>query len=483
MTALTFYGGVEEIGGNKILLQTKNSKIFFDFGMSFKRAGLYFSEFLQPRKLNGIGDFLEFGLIPDLSGLYRTDYLKHMGRKEEEREYDAVFLTHAHADHISYVHHLREDIPIYSSEATEKIMQALEDTGSSGFADFIHLKVNFKLEERKKGEGLKRMRGYKVKRDFRIIKQEIKIDDIKVTALPVDHSLPGALGYIIETPDGPIVYTGDLRFHGYQRELTERFIEKASRIKPKVLIIEGTRIGEKGALSEEKLGERVYEVVKRTKGLVVVNFPMRDLDRMKSFLKVAQRTGRRLVINTKQAYLLKLLSGVNCDCPSLEDVGIYIQRKTWGLIGRDDFPEDIIRQDYSRYPWELEFIDHSSALTYRDIRNNPEHFIFRCDFFELKELIDIRPPRQSCYVRSVTEPFDEEMEIEKKKADNWLKHFGLYPYEQIHCSGHASGEELVKIARELHPQILIPVHTEHPHLFKKFYKNTRIVKEGETVFI
>ena len=50
---LTFYGGVNEIGGNKILLEDKDAKIFLDFGMSFGMANKYFSEFLQPRKCNG----------------------------------------------------------------------------------------------------------------------------------------------------------------------------------------------------------------------------------------------------------------------------------------------------------------------------------------------------------------------------------------------------------------------------------------------
>ena len=34
-TTLAFYGGVDEIGGNKILLQDKGTRVFFDFGMSF----------------------------------------------------------------------------------------------------------------------------------------------------------------------------------------------------------------------------------------------------------------------------------------------------------------------------------------------------------------------------------------------------------------------------------------------------------------
>ena len=71
MLTLTFYGGVNEIGGNKILLEDKDAKIFLDFGMSFGQANKYFSEFLQPRKCNGLGDFIEVGFIPDLKGLYR----------------------------------------------------------------------------------------------------------------------------------------------------------------------------------------------------------------------------------------------------------------------------------------------------------------------------------------------------------------------------------------------------------------------------
>ena len=112
MSRLTFYGGVDEIGGNKILLEDAGTKIFLDFGMSFETANCYFSEFLQPRKCNGLGDFIKFGLLPDLKGLYRNDYLKQMGRPQESLEYQGLLLSHAHADHASYISHLHEDLPI-----------------------------------------------------------------------------------------------------------------------------------------------------------------------------------------------------------------------------------------------------------------------------------------------------------------------------------------------------------------------------------
>ena len=46
---LTFYSGVNEIGGNKILLQDRDTSIFLDFGKSYKQASVYFEEFVNPR--------------------------------------------------------------------------------------------------------------------------------------------------------------------------------------------------------------------------------------------------------------------------------------------------------------------------------------------------------------------------------------------------------------------------------------------------
>ena len=59
MTSLTFYGGVNEIGGNKVLLQDKDTKIFLDFGKSFNKYSKNYEDYLKPRTSNGIGDFIE----------------------------------------------------------------------------------------------------------------------------------------------------------------------------------------------------------------------------------------------------------------------------------------------------------------------------------------------------------------------------------------------------------------------------------------
>lgn len=75
MASLTFYGGVNEIGGNKILLEDKGTRILLDFGQSFSLGSDYFAGWLQPRAVNGLGDYFEFSLLPKIRGVYAREQL------------------------------------------------------------------------------------------------------------------------------------------------------------------------------------------------------------------------------------------------------------------------------------------------------------------------------------------------------------------------------------------------------------------------
>lgn len=484
MPSLTFYGGVGEIGGNKILLEDGGKRIWFDFGMSFAQSGRYFAEFLQPKKYDGVLDFLEMNLLPGLSDMgafYREDYLSHAAMETwDKAAYDAVFLSHAHADHSSYIHFIRREIPIYASEVTRQILAAIETTSSSGFTDFLTFKETFKLTPKKSGEGQMRLIGEKarVARDFRVIGEGVRvvIGDMAIEALAVNHSLPGALGFVIHTSRGAIAYSGDLRFHGYGGDLSRRFVERAAEAEPIALICEGTRINEMESLTEQDIQDRAGKVVQQTKNLAIVNYPWKDIERMRSFYEVAKASKRRLVVSLKQAYLLKMLEGTDAQAPSLDDdhVAIYIDRKSWGLVTKPDYPRNIVEQDYEY--WEREFLDHPNRVTCEDIHRHQSDFIIRIDFFALADLIDLRPEEGSCYIRSVTEPLDEEAEIELWRVENWLRHFGLYPYEQIHASGHASGPEIKQLIQDIGPKLVFPVHTEHPEVFDQIVpKGTKVV--------
>ena len=487
MVKLTFFGGVNEIGGNKILLEDNGTKIFLDFGMSFNQAGKFFSEFLQPRKCAGIGDFLEFGLLPDLKGLYRKDYLKHMGRKEEDTDFQGILLSHAHADHASYIHHIREDIPIHCSEETYAILKALNDTASCSYTDLTELTRCFETYVNKKGEISKKTTKSHpdiiVPRKFNLFKfgKKFKIDGIEIIPYNVDHSLPGATGYIIHTSSGTIVYTGDFRFHGRREKETVNFMKACEKEKPDVLIIEGTRIDEESSRKEADVEDEVATVTSKSKGLTVCNWPVRDTDRLISFLNAAKRMDKKLTISLKQAYLIEQLGKCkDSNVPKLDDknLALYAMRKDWGLIG-SDCDERLIRADYDR--WERDYLKDSICC--HDVKNNQNKFMFFCTNFDLKELIDIKPANGSVYIKSVCEPFDIEMEIDWQKIENWINHFGM-GLNATHVSGHASGPQLKEFVKTVKPKMVIPVHTQHANFYDKWWDNVHLLKNvGESVEI
>ena len=488
MTSITFYGGINEIGGNKILLEHKNTRIFFDFGMSFNTYKKYFAEFLQPRKCNALFDFFEFGLLPKLNGIYRKDYCLHCSLEYPEKPFaNAVLLSHAHIDHSSYIHFLREDIPIYCTKETFLILKALEETSIGSFTDYINLKKSFHFVKTKR-QTYKRLDGEdsKISRKFVIVEpyKKYQLDEVEVQAVPVDHSLPGACAFVIYTDSGNLVYTGDFRFHGRKRELTRKFVKIAKRAKPEIMLCEGTRIDETSNVTEEDVENKSKEIISSSNGLIVVNYPIRDLDRLVTFYNIAKDSNKDLVVNLKQAFLIELFEKIS-NYPKLKEVSIYIDRKGWGLTSNEFyvFLEDVgwikgseveqrhVEADYKI--WERRFLSLKNTVSYKEIRENPSNYIFRCDNFELNELIDIKPEK-GIYIRSMTEPFSEDMIIEENRVRNWLSHFNLSSIHQIHASGHAGGPEIEEIIGKIEPERLVPIHTEKHELFKEYISDLGI---------
>ncbi|WP_407282728.1 MBL fold metallo-hydrolase RNA specificity domain-containing protein [Methanolobus sp. WCC1] len=465
MVSIEVLGGDGEIGGNKILIEHKGTRIFLDFGMSFKQNGLFFSEFLNPRKCSGLGDFFEFGLLPDLQGIYREDYLAHMDRSMEERSIDAVFLSHAHADHAQYIHFLRWDIPIYCTQATKIILGCIQETGSNTFSDFIDACESFKFTLKKDG-GLTRVKRihkeYIHKRNFQVmeINERVSIGNIEVEMFPVDHSLPGACGFIIYTDEGNIVYTGDIRFHGSHGHLSREFVEKARESSPKWMLCEGTRVDSEMKDSEAEVQKKMSELIYNCEGPVFVEHPVRDIDRVNSIFKAAQENERDFVIPLKLAYLVESLDSY---CPfCLDDVKILNPKKTWGLISKIGIEKAQVAQDYDK--WERNFINQTNSITLDKIRESQKDYVLSMSQWEINQLADIKPTN-GLWIKSSCDPFCDEMELDEKRKMNWLEHFDIH-HETVHASGHASSEELKEMIKKINPDILIPIHTEKPELFK-----------------
>ena len=145
MVKLTFYGGVQQIGGNKILLEDGEARVFLDFGTSFDDRGRFYEEYLQPRSTFGLLDPLTMGLLPPLRGLYRDDMdqtIQHLWEHLEgapgyrdlrDDKVHGVLLSHAHLDHTGYLSFLNPDTPVYASALTAFVAKAIQDSSRSDF--------------------------------------------------------------------------------------------------------------------------------------------------------------------------------------------------------------------------------------------------------------------------------------------------------------------------------------------------------------
>ena len=113
--------------------------------------------------------------------------------------------------------------------------------------------------------------------------------------------------------------------------------------------------------------------------------------------------------------------------------------------------------------------------------------MFYCSDFKLQELIDVKPKEGSSYIRSLTEPFDEEMELKEEQIKNWFEHFGLLSKErdwhQIHVSGHGDGLQIKKVIDGANSKKLIPIHTEHEEYHKKWHDNVTSVDQHGSVIL
>src|SRR3972149_7925291 len=196
-TTMTFYGGINEIGGNKILLEDRDTRIFLDFGMSFANEAKYFSGYLTPRGVNGAGDYLEFDLLPRLRGLYARKMIKNTNISYEEPKIDAVFLSHSHMDHVGYLPFIDENIRVYCGECTKIIMDAMQESG----------RLNL---------GQHKFQTFRTGR-------KVKVEKLEIEPIHVDHSVPGANGFIIHTSEGSIVYSGGFRLPGPMARMTKEF--------------------------------------------------------------------------------------------------------------------------------------------------------------------------------------------------------------------------------------------------------------------
>jgi ribonuclease J len=491
---VTVYGGAAgEIGGNRILLETGEGNWLLDFGTRFGETGKYFEEFVKPRGAAlGLRDFLRMGLLPPLEGLYRDDLWCHEPDCWERYrshphyaklgEVRGVLLSHAHMDHNGCLGFLKPEIPVYTGLTTAIIGKCLQDPRPTG----PDVELCYLAPKQHAGDGVlggvrgapREQRkhyicegGPEIERTMEALRPfwgSVPGERTAIRSAPlelaeperfgvkfwrVDHSIPGSGAFAIRTPIGWVVYSGDLRLHGHSKWRTEAFARAAAALEPALLIVEGTRVGDAVSPSEPNVHQAVDETVTRAEGLVIADFSARNIERLRTFRDVAKARGRRLVITTKDAYLLARLHVIDPNIPSPDTEGLAILRE----------PQATVQS------WERE-IHNEFAANFADaraIRRDPGAYILCLSYWDICNLVDLEPDGGT-YIYSSSEAHSEEQRIDQERLLAWLRYFrlrvvgGLPGAEKgpYHASGHIDGPSLEQLIEEIAPKRLLPVHTE-----------------------
>ncbi|MFX1281232.1 MAG: MBL fold metallo-hydrolase [Promethearchaeota archaeon] len=469
---LTFFGGVNKVGGNKVLLEdfVYDVKIFIDFGINS-------SEFTQLRTKNldpvNIKLMTQNHLLPREEDLpiqnlyskhfiydhnkynYRDKVRKCKNKVDPPSNLDGILISHPHRDHYQGLSFINRNIPIYTGVVSKRIIKASSLCIPPKFENFLY--------------GLHWIR-------FRT-GNVINIKRLEIFPVHVDHSIPAAYGFIIYTSSGIIVYTGDFRMHGPLQFMTADLIQKAKDLSKdrgeeiKLLICEGTHVN-KGAIESERTVKQhlkklfSYELF----DYVLVHYDRVDWDRFRTYVNIAKKYDWKYIITEKDAYFYNRLNE-KAIYNTMKDPDIKVDKNIF-----------VLSQNDTSLPWKKrlnEFLEGEDMkdrrLALDDLKTlEGQFFIYFASNWDYNKIKNYLPSNlRGTFICSNVDPYAEDYRFYKNKISNELLDKGIPSY-RIHSSGHAKVHDIIRFVNEINPEILIPIHTNYPEVFEKIFRKEDI---------
>ncbi|MCT7556143.1 ribonuclease J [Aliarcobacter butzleri] len=247
---ITPLGGLNEIGGNMMVVETENEAIIVDVGMSFPDG-----------EMHGVDI-----LIPDFTYI-----------REIKDKIVAVIITHGHEDHIGAMPYLFKEMqfPVYGTSLP------LEMIGS-------------KFDEHK----MREHRGY-----FRAISKRtpIKIgNDFEVEWMHITHSIIDSSAVAIKTEAGTMIHTGDFKIDhtpidGFPTDLHR--LAHYGEEGVLVLTSDSTNSHSPGFTRTEKtVGPTFDKIFSSAKGRVVMSTFSSNIHRVAQAIEKALIYGRKICV-------------------------------------------------------------------------------------------------------------------------------------------------------------------------------------------
>jgi ribonuclease J len=406
-------GGVGEIGKNMTIIEYGRNQIIVDCGVMFPENDMYGIDLVLP----------QFDYVVD-----------------NQKTLRGIVLTHGHMDHVGGLPYLLKRItsrasavPIYGTSLTLGLAKR-------------------QLEEARVSE----------RADFHTIddKETLPLGPFRVSPFAVAHSIPAAVGLVIDTPVGAIVHTGDYKLDETPAGGRTTDLKRLRQLTPKgvlVMLGDSTNADKPGRTPTERLvTEALDEIFADAAGqrIIIATFSS-VLARLQEIMGLAHKYGRKVAITGRSLQqnveLARNLGYLKIPKGLLVDVGAKVPNGRLVILstGSQGEPRSALNRMALGEHRQVKVQDGDTIIiSGGTIPGNEE---------------DVGRMLNNLFARGANVIYG--------------------PLAMVHVSGHGGREDMRIMLEAVRPRYLIPVHGEmrHLHLHARLARDNG--KKAKDVFI
>ena len=402
-------GGLNEIGKNMTIIEYKDEIIVIDAGLCFPED-----------ELLGIDI-----VIPDITYLEKNiDKVK------------GIFITHGHEDHIGAMPYILKkiNVPVYGSALSMEL-------------------VKVKLKEH---------RITKAKLNTVGSRDQIKLKNMSVEFIRVNHSIPDAYSIAVHTNQGVIYHTGDFKIDLTPIDGEMMDIHRICQISDEegilLMMADSTNADKPGStMSEKSVGAGLDDLFKKAQNsrIIVATFAS-NIHRLQQIADAAKQYGRKVAVSGRSM------------------VNILGVAKDLGYLTTDEHIIDL--NDIHKYK------DEELVIITTGSQGEPMSALARMANSEHKK-VEIK--KGDLVIISAHPIPGNEKTV--SKIINFLLEKGAEVVSSdiadIHVSGHARQDELKLMQAFAKPKFFLPVHGEYKMLKRHAELAKSVGTNPDNIFI